>query len=306
MSEKKEEMNENLSDDYLHKPDEREKWRESYYFNWIDSENKISGFTTLGIVPNEHKREFVFILFRDNKRDVYYREPELTEYIQNHIDEMLSDKKLSYQIIKPLEEWKIKYNSRKYTFELTFSNRHPIYYFGKDSSASWHRHFESSGIITGTLTQKNGRKIELNGYGQRDKSWGYRDWHEFEKWYAGHFQFKDWASGFRKDYRKNGVEVSGYIWNGNETIPLKEVEVSPKYGNDAFNSPIITEYTLIDENSKKYNVLAKRISNNSFMRFAREFEDGYTELFEQMVIIEDKTSGNVGTGMSEELRTQLS
>lgn len=303
MKENETHKNSSISDDYLHKPDDREKWRESYYFNWVDYENKISGFSTLGILPNENKREFVFILYKNNKRDVYYREPDLNEYLQNNINDMLSDKKLTYQMIEPLEEWKIKYSSRKYIFEINFKNRHPIYYFGKDSSASWHQHFESSGVITGTLTLKNGEKIPLNGYGQRDKSWGYRDWHEFEKWYAGHFQFEDWTSGFRKDFRTDGVEVSGYIWNGKENTPLKDVIVSVEYSDDAFNSPLITDYRLIDINGNNYKVQAKRISNNSFMRFARDFDDGYTELFEQMALMKDQESGKKGTGMSEELRT---
>jgi hypothetical protein len=293
------------SDDYLHEPDERLKWRESYYFNWIDIDNNISGFSTLGIVPNEKKREFVFILFKDNKREVYYREPDLAEYNKENFNNMLSDKKLQYELIEPLKEWNIKYNSRKYKFQINFKNRHQPYYFGKDSSASWHRHFESSGIIEGSLVLRNGDKIKIRGFGQRDKSWGYRDWHEFDKWYAGHFQFRDWASGFRKDYIKGTSEVSGYIWNGQKNIPLKNVETDVKYDDDTFNSPIVTNYTLIDISDNRYKIRAERISDNSFIRFARDFEDGYTELFEQMVIMTNLETDEVGTGMSEELRTEL-
>ena len=50
------------SDDLLHNPDKTLKWRESYYFNWIDFNNKISGFSTIGILPNEKRREFVCII----------------------------------------------------------------------------------------------------------------------------------------------------------------------------------------------------------------------------------------------------
>jgi len=219
---------------------------------------------------------------------------------------MLSDKKLTYQMIEPLEEWKIKYNSRKLKFHINFENRHHPYYFGKDSSASWHQHFESSGKITGTLFLKDGTTIRLAGYGQRNKSWGYRDWHEFDKWYAGHFQFDDWASGFRKDYLKSGIRVSGYIWDGTRVVPLKNVEATVNYDDDAFNSPLIIDYTLKDENGKIFKIQAERMSKNSFMRFAREYDDGYTELFEQMVIMRNTETGKIGTGMSEELRTHSS
>jgi hypothetical protein len=51
------------ADDFLHDPDTSLKWRESYYFDWADPKNNISGYSTIGIVPNENKREFVFFCF---------------------------------------------------------------------------------------------------------------------------------------------------------------------------------------------------------------------------------------------------
>ena len=43
------------ADEFLHQPTSESKWRESYYFNWVDLENEISGFSTIGIVPNEKR-----------------------------------------------------------------------------------------------------------------------------------------------------------------------------------------------------------------------------------------------------------
>lgn len=296
------------SDEYLHHPDKRKKWRESYYFNWVDIKNKISGFTTLGIVPNEKKRELVFILFFDTKREVYYREPQLEnyDYDEQNIGSLLVDKKLCYSIIEPLKKWKIDFTSRKFNFQITFTHRFSPYYFGENSSASWHRHFECSGYINGQLSFKNGHIIKIKGYGQRDKSWGYRDWHSFDKWYAGHFQFNKWCCGFRKDYTNNTMQLSGYIGDEKGNYPLKEVLVEVKTDNDAFNSPLVTKYHLKAENGVEFRIKAQRITKNSYMRFSREFEGGSTELFEQMVLLEDLSNGETGTGMSEELRTHLS
>ncbi len=294
----------NEEDDFLHEPDEREKWRESYYFNWVDLDNEISGFTTLGILPNIGKRELVFILFFKNKRMVYYKEPQLEKYnYEVHPNSVLRDKNLCYNMIKPMEEWKIIYPSRKYKFQISFKNRFSPYYFGKDSSASWHRHFECSGYVDGILTLRNGKKLEIKGFGQRDKSWGYRDWHQFDRWYAGHFQYKKWSCGFRKDYQNNKMQLSGYIGNEEGNRPLKEIEIKVKNDTDAFKSPLTTLYKISDENNNQYQIQATRINKNSFMRFSREFEKGSTELFEQMVVMKDLDTGERGTGMSEELRT---
>ncbi len=291
-----------VEDDLLHKPDETLKWRESYYFNWVDIGNKISGFSTIGIVPNEKKREFVLVLFFDNKAVFYYREPKLENYVKD-INFMLKEKKLAYNLIKPLQTWEIIFNSRKLKFKLTFESRFHLFNFGLDSSASWNQHFEGSGIISGSIKFKDGTIKKIHGYGQRDKSWGYRDWHQFDKWFAGHFQFKKWSLGFRKDYYKNKIDLSGYIGDKNGNIKITQLEIKTTYDTDQFKSPIMSTYFFTDAKGNSFNIRAKRIERKSFVRFAREFQGGHTELFEQMMIVEDLDTGENGTGMMEHLRT---
>jgi hypothetical protein len=289
-------------DELLHAPTNESKWRESYYFNWADLSNNISGFSTIGLVPNEKRREFVFLLFMNDKSEVYYREPKLLKY-SNDINEMLKDKRLTYTLVKPFKIWKLQYITRKFKFEIIFEARFPTYNFGVGSSSSWHQHFESSGNIKGNLEFNNGEKIILNGYGQRDKSWGFRDWHQFEKWYAGHFQFKDWSATFRKDYFGGKVELSGYSSNKNGNYPLTKMKIDTIADSDQFKSPISTIYEFENNNGKTFHIKSKRMSKKSYIRFVREFPGGYTELFEQMVIMEDVNTGEIGSGMMEHLRT---
>lgn len=290
------------ADELLHKPTDEDKWRESYYFNWVDLENKISGFSTIGILPNEKKREFVFLLFLDDKNEVYYKEPPLLKY-EKEISIMLKEKRLSYRLIKPFKHWEIEYNSRKMKFKINFKTRFPTYNFGLDSSASWHQHFEASGQIQGILKLKDRNPIKINGFGQRDKSWGYRDWHQFDKWYAGHFQFKDWSCTFRKDYYKDKIDLSGHVSNKQGNFPISTLEIETIEDDDQFKSPLRTVYSITDINGDSFKVSAKRIKKDSFIRFARNFSGGFTELFEQMVVMKNTESGEVGSGMMEHLRT---
>ena len=290
------------ADDFLHQPSSESKWREAYYWNWADLESNISGFSTIGIVPNENRREFVFLLFWDGNREFYYREPELEQY-KGDVNMMLQEKKLSYKLIKPLQTWQISYKGRKVQLDLTFDTRFYLYDFGRDSSASWHRHFEASGIITGEISFKDGTTRKINGYGQRDKSWGFRDWFQFDKWYATHFQFKDWNCGMRKDYHHNHIDLSGSVSDKDGTLPLAEFEIETVNDTDKFNSPLTATYYMKDVGGTEYRIKAERIDKTSFVRFARQFLGGYTELFEQMVIMKDLDTGEIGTGMMEHLRT---
>jgi hypothetical protein len=291
------------ADDFLHQPSDEQKWRESYYFNWVDLNNNISGFSTIGIVPNESRREFVFLLFYNGNREFYYQEPKLEDYVDD-INSMLQYKKLSYKLIKPLKTWQISYKSRKVEINLIFDTRFFLYDFGKDSSASWHRHFEASEIVTGEIIFNDGTSKKINGYGQRDKSWGFRDWFQFEKWYATHFQFKNWNCGMRKDYKENRIDLSGSIADKEGTISLAEFEVETVNDTDQLNSPLKATYYMKDIQSNEYRIKAERVNRNSFVRFARQFPGGYTELFEQMVIMKDLDTGEIGSGMMEHLRTK--
>ncbi len=292
----------NKSDEYLHKPTKELKWRESYYFNWVDLENKISGFSTIGILPNEKRCELVFLLFLKDRNEIYYKEPLLDKFDED-INTMLREKRLSFVLIDPFKEWQINYISRNLSFDITFETRFPTYNFGADSSASWHQHFEASGKIFGIINFKNGKSIKISGYGQRDKSWGYRDWHQFEKWDAGHFQFEKWSCAFRKDKIKQKVDLSGHISNKSDNIPLKEVLIETELDRDQFKSPLSSIYNITDINDNHYKIKAQRLKKESFIRFVREFEGGFTELFEQMVIMEDLDTGEIGSGMMEHLRT---
>ncbi len=302
MDGKKESFNLNDSDEFLHIPTEELKWRESYYFNWVDVENKISGFSTIGIVPNENKREFVFILFLKDRNEIYYKEPSLEKY-DNDINHMLREKRLIYKLITPFKKWQIEYASRKLSFNISFETRFPSYSFGKDSSASWHQHFEASGLISGSLSVNNRNILKIKGYGQRDKSWGFRDWHQFDKWYAAHFQFKEWSCAFRKDYINTRIDLSGHLSRKEGNIPLESLEIETEIDNDQFKSPLSSIYTITDKTGAIYEIRAERIKKDSFIRFVRNFPTGYTELFEQMVVMKNLDTGEVGSGMMEHLRT---
>ena len=45
------------------------------------------------------------------------------------------------------------------------------------------------------------------------------------------------------------------------------------------------------------------MTERSYIRFVRDFPGGSTDLFEQMVTIENLRTGEIGTGMMEHLRT---
>ena len=285
-------------DDFLHKPNEKPDYRESYYFNWVDLESGVSGFSTIGLLPNARKREFVFALFYDDKREVYWKEPDGA--VPEDIGDALSDDTLSYELVRPMNNWKITYQGKNLTAEIVWSGRFPYYDFGGGSGTSWAGHFEQSGIVKGTVTLQDGRELSINGLGERDKSWGSRDWH-IEGWYALHAQFDDLSIGLRRDYVKGEYIASGGISTKDGHIPITRVDLDTEFLEDRM--PYAAETKVYGEDGSSYTLKSKIISDTSYVRFSRDFSGGSTELWEEMAVHECEEIGKKGTGLLEWLFT---
>ena len=81
------------------------------------------------------------------------------------------------------------------------------------------------------------------------------------------------------------------------------MEIKTLNDTDQFKSPLTTTYSFTDATNIEYKIKAERFGKKSFIRFVRSFPGGYTELFEQMAVIKDLKTGEVGVGMMEHLRT---
>jgi hypothetical protein len=292
----------NLSelDDYLHTPTKLPDYRESYYFNWVDMNTGISGFSTLGILPNTKKREFVFALFYDDKREVYYLEQE--GKVPRNFKKALSNDTMSYEILEPMKEWRIKYQGDVLTADITWKGRFPAYDFGRGSGTSWARHFEQSGIVSGTIQFADGRELEFSGLGERDKSWGSRDWH-IQGWYALHAQFDDISIGLRRDIAKGDTVSSGCISTSEGHILIMKVDLETEYVEEPIKMPVGAITTVHGSDGSSYVLHSKMISSTSFVRFARDFPHGTTELFEKMAVHKCDQIEGTGTGLIEWLFT---
>ena len=289
-------------DEYAHKPNEKPDWRESYYFNWVDLDSGISGFSTIGLLPNARKREFVFALFYDGEREVYFLEPE--GKVPDEFLRSLSDGVLSYEIVAPFKEWRIRYKGKNLQADIRWIGRFPAYDFGQGSGTSWTGHFEQSGAPRGIIKFSDGKSVEFSGLGERDKSWGSRDWH-IESWYALHAQFNEVSIGLRLDTVKGEFHPSGCISTVDGHIAITQIDLDTIYDEKQTNLPIGALTKVHGEDGSCYTLKSSMISPTSFVRFAREFSGGTTELFEEMAVHECEELDEKGTGLIEWLFTHM-
>jgi hypothetical protein len=290
------------SDDSPHNPSYNPDWRESYYFNFVDPLTGISGFTTIGVLPNRNMREFVFVLFHGDKREVYYVESR--EQFQHNSMKSLSDDHLSYELVEPLNEWRIRFAKDSMSADINWKGRFPVCNFGGGSRTSWSEHFEQSGRISGSVNLPGYRMVKIEGMGQRDKSWGPRDWH-IESWYALHAQFDSLSIALRRDMVNGAAHVSGAISNGEKDVAIWKVDLETKFTGTEPKIPVRATTRIYGVDKRCYTLHSSLISPTSFVRFARPFPGGSTELFEDMAIHECEELGARGTGLIEWLFTHL-
>lgn len=287
-------------DEFAHKPSEQPDWRESYYFNFVDPDRGISGFTTIGLLPNARKREFVFALFHHDKREAYFVEPEGP--VPQSFAESLADSHLAYEVVKPLSEWKISFHGEKLTADLRWKGRFPAYDFGIGSGTSWSGHFEQSQHVTGTIDFAEGQRLKINGVGQRDKSWGARDWH-IEGWYALHAQFDTFSVGLRRDIVGGQAHSSGCISSRRGNVPISNVDLETGFSGGKQQMPVRATTHVSGVDGSNYTLESALISPNAFVRFSRQFSGGSTELFENMAMHEYAKQNKTGSGLTEWLFT---
>lgn len=290
----------NKIDDNLHLPEDKLNWRESYYFNFVDAQTRTSGFTTLGLLPRLNKGEFVLALFHEDKQMVYYKEQTLQK---PQASNLLSDGTLTYKLVEPMQHWEIDLADEKFNVHIQWKARFPPFDFGEGSGTSWRGHFEQSGVVEGEATLADGRKITICGLGQRDKSWGARDWH-IENWFALHAQFEKYVVGLRKDATKGASYISGGYSSATKQSVASQIDLQINYSQEDSKTPIGASTIIHYADGKVETVISKLVSPKSFVRFSRSFPNGTTELFEGMASHESVETGEKGTGLIEFLFTQ--
>jgi len=289
-------------DERPHVPSERQDWRESYYFNFVDLTSGISGFTTIGLLPNLRKREFVFALFHDDRRETYFIEPE--GLVPQDMAKSLCDRHLSFELAEPLKEWRIRFVREDVAVDLRWIARFPAYHFGGGSGTSWSGHFEQSGHVKGAVKLPDGDRV-VEGLGQRDKSWGHRDWH-IESWYALHAQFSSCSIGLRRDIVNGIAHVSGGITSADRHVAISKVDLETEYADAPARVPIRATTRVYGADGSHYTLHSSLISPSSFVRFSRPFPGGTTELYENMATHECEELRERGTGLIEWLFTHAS
>ncbi len=260
-------------------------WNESYYFVYFDKNHNLGGMTRLGFKPNKQEgMTFFFLFLPDGSAAAYYRNQKTKDYTKSlkvggvsHIPQNQS--KWEYQFkgnmifVKnpedlPLvsEQPKLITSTHKVSIDISFESINDYYEYSEYMTPesleigkkAGDKHWEQIGTLSGTI-QIAEQNFVINALGQRDHTYGVRDWTGVGNW----LYYIVW---FDKNLAVNPAAIitddgrlssGGFIFKNGKNIPLKSIRiVDQKFREDGV-LPISSELLLVDSLNDKYTLKAR-------------------------------------------------
>ena len=243
--------------DVLHEFGTSAEWSESFYFSFYDHPSGIFAFMRIGLKPNKKEKEmFCNLLMPDGtfigtKDQVPYDGTELAA------------KGLKFTKIEPEKRWNLSFagtllrfgadtpKPENVSFSIDYEAINPMFNYRECVSGEKEKisrkiaseHFEQYGRLKGAL-KIGGSGYLIDGMGERDHSWGVRDWNAAKLWLWLNCQFsEDCAFNATKLKVEAGDVDAGYMYIGGNNIPLTKVNVDTAYDQNGGPTSIKMVFT---------------------------------------------------------------
>lgn len=299
-----------MSTDILHPAGAGKEWSESFYFNVYDQANDLCMFMRIGLKPNHDERSaFCFLMMPDGSVvGIKDQEP--------FGSGTLDAKGLSFEVVEPDRRWKIGFNGHMarmtekgpvpvpVSFVLAFEARNEVFDYRECVDSEGERmsqevaseHLEQFGRLTGSLMVGE-EQFDINGLGERDHSWGVRDWNAPKMWIWLTAQFSDRvALNVTKLFVEQGEVSAGYFHINGKNLPLVKADIRTVLDPDG--TPRSLAMSLVDSNGGKHKVTAE-VLRMVAMPFPGR--DGKTMSVMHETLAEYDFNGQKGYGIAEYL-----
>jgi hypothetical protein len=247
-------------------------WRESLYFNFNDSTNRIGGWLYLWVVPNQPEPSGMLVsLYHGQWPDFTINDKAMSSDghrivegdrwiycfkrdVDYLIDEDFDDVSLcgmTFRRVEPLRRQHLKFEDPEGNgFDLEAEFLMPPYDYadGAHKTPYWmatnryHRSWHAKGVLTIA-----GHRYQVDCTGDSDHSWGQRHNIEFAKNLFKMWSFQSREHGLSVSVLKQGVSEEdeqiplGYVTRDGRVAAATRIETSASYDQDGVQSSIVLE-----------------------------------------------------------------
>jgi hypothetical protein len=174
-----------MTDELAHEPGPDSLWDESWYFDFADVDCELGGYVRLSTYPNHQKSWFWLALvgrWPGQARPVHFFDwsTSPTHGHESEITLVEPDGSCLLRCEAPFERWSVLAGSDDIELRLDWTCRAPAYRYTDATRYEQPAHVTGEVIIDGT-------RLTIDAPGQREHSWGIRDWWRIPwLWAAAH------------------------------------------------------------------------------------------------------------------------
>jgi hypothetical protein len=295
--------------DIIHEFGSHQEWNESFYFNFYDRSNDVCGFMRIGLKPNKNEKDvFCFFMMPDGAILGF-------KVARPYDGPGLSVNGLAFNKVEPEKQWKLEFQGMmarmsnppspvKAEFSLDFKAKNQMFDYRSCVSGAKEEmsksvvseHLEQYGSIKGRLTIGD-ETYDIDGLGERDHSWGIREWTAPKMWIWLTCQFSDTeALNVTKLAVEQGEVDAGFIHLNGKSMPLDSVKIDTAYAPDG--GPKSFKMAMHDMAGGRYEVEAEVIKQ-AMLPFEGPDNNSLSVMYETLARY--RWNGKTGYGIAEYL-----
>jgi hypothetical protein len=225
-------------DEQLHEIGSDRHWQESFYFNWADPDQRAFTLARIGFRFNQRKIDGLIVSIRDGQPDFMYPAANLRQrgsWSGQDPERGMRSRGFTVTMEEPLRLWRLQLRGRS-SMDVVFEAHTPPFDYretGRLASTMTGQHFEQTGSVTG-WTNFRGRRFEISALGQRDKSWGVRDWPKVEGWNWISAQFgRDLSFNLMQTFENGEPVDNGFFFQDGANHAVESMEIDYRWGEQS-------------------------------------------------------------------------
>jgi len=270
-------------------------WNESYYLAFYSKEQNIGGVSRIGFKPNKKEGMTFFFLFLPNgTAAIYHKEEEIDDYLKlppvggmvhnrqpdgnwnydfdgkmvflNNPEDLpkISEQSKLSLLLKVIRK---KLYKKQVKMRFSFKPINDVYEYSEFMTPeslelgkkAGDKHWEQIAILSGEIQVGNKNYIIKNTIGQRDHTYGIRDWTGVGNWLYYVIWFNENlainpAAIIADDGR---LSTGGFLFKNGKNIPLKTIRIVDQQFREDGILPISSELEIVDFSGEKHILKAR-------------------------------------------------
>jgi hypothetical protein len=259
------------SDEWLHPVGPDPAWQESFYFNWADPGQAAFTLARIGYRFAAQKTDGLVISVRDGRIEMYYGPADLDHAEPCSAEDPERGMRAGDLVVTmeaPLQRWRLRIEGERGMDVVFEAHTRPFDYHaegGRLAANMTGHHFEQSGRVTG-WTCFGDERHEIQAFGQRDKSWGVRDWDRLEGWSWISAQFGEDLSFNVMQTVEDGDRLdNGFVHRAGANHAIEHARIDYRWG-DAPHLMEAAEMEIVEASGARHHVRAEPLGSAPILR----------------------------------------